>query len=342
MINIKKLRLKHIWILITTRCNLNCNYCFFKYRNSQTDIHLGQINSLLNMLSASKVYNFVLSGGEPLLRWDLTRDIIDMIKKKFKASPLSIQTNLLLISPSKLQYLKDKGVIIEGGIDGGFQSNFRHRIGITKKKYRVCLKSMDSIVKNNLIMNPTMTVHPRETGFMFENFKRLVTQGLHSIEIHPAFLAGWNKEVVDEFIRQYKKIADYERSSGEYLICKSYSLPMDSSFDLVIQPDGFVLPNWTFLSFPYRSRRKFFIIQVARNGAIILKENLTEYLNKLKTFFSFSRSYREFSNFNASLILDYVKDINLKRKFLVYKELCKRIQNLDLIYMSAKGQSNDN
>jgi organic radical activating enzyme len=331
-----KINLRNIWIFITEKCNLNCDYCFFSDRKGDKTLKFNQILSLLKKLPQDKKYDFVISGGEPLLCWKFTKRLIDHIKNKYSSSEITLQTNMFFLSNDKIKFLREKDIIIEPGIDGDFLSNFRHRKGFTKRNFKGCMENLNLIVKNKLRMNPTMTVHPQEVKFMFENFKKLVSLGLNSIDVHPAFLADWEKEQSEEFIRQYKKIINYERNIGEYLVCKSYSYPLGLSIDLIVQPGGFILPNWTFLSFPYNIRRKFFIGKLLKNDMLIFKDNLLSYLRKLKNFFQTKRTYREFSNFNACLILEYIKNPLLEKKFLFYKRLCKKIQLIDGYFLKKE------
>jgi len=117
-------------------------------------------------------------------------------------------------------------------------------------------------------------------------------------------------------------------------------MPLRTSLDLVIQPDGFILPNWTFLAFPYRTRENFFIAKIRRKKIIIFKKNLQDYFHLLLTFFSKKRTYREFSNFNAFCALKRLRDDNLKRRFLIYDELCKMIQRIDQLLLLERREDN--
>lgn len=331
-----KVPIRHIWIFITDRCNLNCDYCFFRYRNKKDNLGFAKMNCLLENLPSNKKYDFIISGGEPLLYWNFVKYLIKKIKYKFFNSSITIQTNILLLSSEKIDFLKFNNVIVEPGIDGDFSSNFRHRRGLNQSNFGKCLWMLRLIVKRKLHMNPTMTVHPEEVSSMFENFKLLVSLGLNTIDIHPAFLADWSKKDIDEFIIQYKKLLKYEKQSGKYLICKNYSIPMRFVLDLVVQPDGHVLPNWTYLAFPDYLRNKFFLLRCKSNNIEIHHENLYNYFKKLKDFFSQQRTYRDFSNFNASLIMKSFKKKEINKKFRIYKELCEKIQLLDTYFLKKE------
>jgi len=333
-----KISLLNIWFFITEKCNLSCDYCFFRRRAKERTISIAQISHLLKKLPPNRRYDFVISGGEPLLCWHLVKKTIELMRKIHPNSEITLQTNMFFLSENKACFLQKKDVVIEPGLDGGFISNFRHRIGFTESSFRKCVDKLSLIVKNRLRMNPTMTVHPQEVELMFTNFKKLISLGLNSIEVHPAFLADWRKTETGEFIRQYKRILEYEKSLGKNLVSKEYSFYIKNfSLDLVIQPDGFVLPNWTYLAFPYKLRRNFFIMKLSGDGIMVSRDKLRSYLRESKIIFRKRITYRDFSNYNASLILNFTHDKALKERFLVYKYLCNNIQALDQLFIKRSS-----
>ena len=338
---LKGIPLRHIWIFITDRCNLACDYCFFSDRKHKDTFCFSQLACLIKQLSRDCSYDFVISGGEPLLNWKLTHRFISTLRLTFPKSYITLQTNIFFLTQRIVNILKQQSVTVEPGIDGAFLSNYRHRKGFTKPGYRRCLEKIGLLVRENCNINPTMTVHPREAGYMVENFNKLLALGLHSIDVHPAFLADWDARSCRVFLDQYRTILKIERKSGKYLLCKSYSVPIKLSFDMIVQPDGFVLPNWTFLAFPCRIRKKFFIFHITSEGLKVFPEVLLWYLKKLKLFFRKERTYRDFSNFNAVMVVNRQKNPEVKSKFISYKRLCERIQRLDKKFMTRRDLAYD-
>lgn len=325
----KTVDIENIWIFITDRCNLDCDYCFFNDRTQSHDLGFGSILELLKFLPVNKNHCFVVSGGEPLLCWDLTKKTIVHLGEVYPKSTVSLQTNMLFLSAGKAKILKKENVIVESGLDGSFLVNLRHRRGFDRRNFLRCLKNIRMIVECGLQTNPTMTVHPQEVGLMFENFQYLVSLGLNQIEIHPAFMADWSRQNGKVFLKEYKKILDYDRSRGSRLVSREYSKTIKQSLDLVIQPDGNILPNWTFLAFPYDLRKDFFIFHLSERGIRVFEKNLIGYLKKTREFFKAGRSYRDFSNFNASLALAKGCNREMDRRFKVYRDICTKVQKID-------------
>jgi MoaA/NifB/PqqE/SkfB family radical SAM enzyme/GT2 family glycosyltransferase len=66
---------------ITHRCNLKCNICEIRKDNPIEEYSLGEIKNLINEAVDWGVKEFVLSGGEPLIREDIF-EILDFVKDK--------------------------------------------------------------------------------------------------------------------------------------------------------------------------------------------------------------------------------------------------------------------
>jgi len=77
-------------ILITTRCNKNCDFCFIQDRkNTLKDISLSDYNYCLNFASKSKINMIYLLGGEPTIH-PYFKKIVDMtINRNMKITLLS-------------------------------------------------------------------------------------------------------------------------------------------------------------------------------------------------------------------------------------------------------------
>ncbi len=328
--------IKNVWVFITDLCNLDCDYCFFKYRKNARTLSEGQIENLLSVLPKTRLCDIVVSGGEPLIVWDKVRYLFDRASEVFPRRIFTVQSNMYLWDDEKVDYVKQMSISVEPGLDGMLEVNQRHRLGITPENYARYLANIRLIIKAGVDINPTMTVHPDEVSRMKENFWFLVEQGFRDVEVHPAFLAPWSEEAKEEFLRNYKDLllwelkARKERRDGWTYIGKMYSYPTNYGIDLVVQPNGKVIPNWTLLSFPDEIRDKFVIMEIKENGCRLREEFLLDYLKRLREFFKTGqRTYRNFSNFNAQWAIDLLGDERLRRWFQVYKDLTEEIIRLE-------------
>ena len=67
-------KLRHLVILVTERCNSNCRLCNYggKTTAEQAEMSTDTILSLISEAASLGCTNIILSGGEPLLRPDIT------------------------------------------------------------------------------------------------------------------------------------------------------------------------------------------------------------------------------------------------------------------------------
>ena len=66
---------------ITHRCNLKCNICQIRKDKPIEEFSLSEVSNLIDQAIGWQVKEFVLSGGEPLIREDIL-DILDYVKEK--------------------------------------------------------------------------------------------------------------------------------------------------------------------------------------------------------------------------------------------------------------------
>lgn len=58
--------------MVTSKCNCNCDFCFWKHHSDKDDLSLEEIKRIYSEAKAEGYMNSILWGGEPLLRQDFT------------------------------------------------------------------------------------------------------------------------------------------------------------------------------------------------------------------------------------------------------------------------------
>ena len=64
-----------IKLYITERCNLDCDYCYYKERGF-IDANPEDVKQLLQHIPSENINGFVISGGEALLKWENFKQIV--------------------------------------------------------------------------------------------------------------------------------------------------------------------------------------------------------------------------------------------------------------------------
>jgi cyclic pyranopterin phosphate synthase len=93
--------LRNLRVSVTDRCNLRCGYCMpeedYVWLPREDILHFGEIASLADLFLDLGVDKVRLTGGEPLLRRDLSR-LVRMLAAKPRIRDLAMTTNGVLLA----------------------------------------------------------------------------------------------------------------------------------------------------------------------------------------------------------------------------------------------------
>src|SRR5215471_9465505 len=93
--------LRNLRLSVTDRCNLRCQYCMpeeeYVWLPRQDVLHFEEISRLVDVFADLGVDKIRLTGGEPLLRRDLSV-LVRMLAAKPAIRDLALTTNGLLLA----------------------------------------------------------------------------------------------------------------------------------------------------------------------------------------------------------------------------------------------------
>lgn len=122
-------RPNYLILQLTTACNLSCDYCYERSEDVPTvDMTLDTACQAIDSFSAELQERFIdihFFGGEPLLRYDLIKQIILYCESKAIRCRYHISTNGICIDSSMLQYLNSKNFRIIISWDSKYENNHR-------------------------------------------------------------------------------------------------------------------------------------------------------------------------------------------------------------------------
>ena len=337
---LKQFPVDHVWLFVTERCQLQCSHCFFKFKADRAAMPGRVIRAVFDFLPGGARHQFILSGGEPLLAWPCVRRIVSSVRREYAASYLSLQSNGILLDGVKTSFLRENGVNVELGIDGDRKSVLKNRKGMSADSYGRMCRGLKALKQSGVPVSTTMTVRPYDAGRLFDNLVHLDQLGAAAIEIHPAFGEAWSAGAAALFLKEYRRAGVYalrERKAG--FISREYSAPSRGIWDLVVLPDGRVLPNWTLLSFPEYVREKFYVMGFS-GGKGVVSPAAAGYFNILKKFLISRRgvvSYRQLSNFNASLAVRHCRGRRWAARLGPYVRLCEQIEAHDQEFLRRQA-----
>lgn len=121
----------HIAVL-TTRCNIACNYCQTRVEDGDDmsiDVAVKVLQYCFDMRNPN--INLEFQGGEPLLNWDILKFLVEHIHKFNtinKNINISLVTNGVLLNDEKVDFLVDNGVDICISLDGPAEVHDHNRV----------------------------------------------------------------------------------------------------------------------------------------------------------------------------------------------------------------------
>jgi sulfatase maturation enzyme AslB (radical SAM superfamily) len=296
---LKNLSIMYIFIYLTEKCNFDCDYCYFKDKRGRT-LSFSTIESFLKFLyNRLTVHprNFIISGGESLIFWPLVKRTVKHIRRNFRESAISIQTNGFLLDVEKISFFKENIINLEIGIDGDFYTTSAHRKGVTRQIFKNLICNINECASKNIFVTCTMTVHPDQVNRLYDNFIFLSKLGLEKIDVTPAAFMAWNKSKTEVFKREYIRIIKDARNLRKLYI-KEESLDVKRLFlDLSLHPPGYVFCGDTYLCLPEKVREQYTIFTF--NKKINFRKNmLSLYFKKYKD---------NFDNFKGKITyIDYI------------------------------------
>jgi len=104
--------LRNLRLSVTDRCNLRCQYCMpemeYVWLPREDMLHFEEINRLVDVFMSLGVNHIRLTGGEPLLRRDLST-LVDMLAAKEGLNDLALTSNGILLA-DQIDELKAAGL----------------------------------------------------------------------------------------------------------------------------------------------------------------------------------------------------------------------------------------
>ncbi len=205
-------------IALTNNCVLRCEYCFVEKQKQlnvmSVDVARQAVDLILDNGEGQKIIK--VYGGEPLLCFDLVREITAYVRKKESPdSPvqMSLCTNAVLLTEDHLRFLKENRYQLAISFDGLKETQDKHRkfpdgtgtFDVVTKKFPLIFQIMGA---KDVAAN--LSIVPSEAKNLFENFTFILSSGFATVNFEPVFgYRSWQREDQDAFVGQMKKIIKF-------------------------------------------------------------------------------------------------------------------------------------
>ena len=222
---------------LTEKCNAQCRYCFLDAQTSGNDMSYELIEKSIDLAieySNGRAINFAAFGGEPSLRPDLVRHMVNYANHKY--SELGIDKSRLKFSITTNGYFND------GFCDFLIQHKFNISLSMdgirfvqeTQRPCKVNYSQLERNLKKLTASDCTLKVRPTVTDFsvcyMLESTKYLHGLGVKRIHFEPVTPGGraCNNDAITKqpdaltFSRNLIECIQYGETNGIDIICFPY------------------------------------------------------------------------------------------------------------------------
>ena len=159
-------------LVLTTRCNMNCDYCYTR-RLHKRDMPLELIHKALDTFP---ITDLIFTGGEPLLRFDLIKSVLKRINSK-RNMRIFINTNGSLLNYEITKFIKKYDVNIELSLDGSREIHDKHRrLKNNSGTFDIIAKNIKILKTHKIDLNINCVVTPDSIKGLAERLLYLIKE----------------------------------------------------------------------------------------------------------------------------------------------------------------------
>ena len=208
--------------VLTTRCNLDCSYCY-SIKNPPSSMRDGDPISILNhyLRKETEILFINFFGGEPTLEFKTLVKTVEFIKKEIKSKSIyfRITTNGTL-SSKQLDYLIENKFSIVISSDGLPDSESLH---VKQRIAKNVEKNLSHLVAANAIFRVRCTITSENLKSIQSSLQYWNSLGIKHVHLEPYNPTGKSKEELnllpdkEIFVEEFKRIIDKAQKLGVWL-----------------------------------------------------------------------------------------------------------------------------
>lgn len=204
--------MRHLVLVLTSRCNLACSYCYEAGRSLQPDLGEDVARAAIDLLAGSTASPalLALTGGEPLVVAALFRRCVEHARARFP-SPAALRivasTNGTLLDEELVLFLARHDVALQVSCDGAGQELRATGTGeALDGALRLLAACEPSWFRRQVRVAITLT--PANLPLLAESVSRLLARGVPEIAVDAVTAAEWppGPELEAELDRQLARI----------------------------------------------------------------------------------------------------------------------------------------
>lgn len=203
---------------ITSKCNLGCKYCFtafdsgFPREDSSLEVGKAAIDFLL-LNTNSQNAGFSFFGGEPLLKFNLLKEVVEYGRERAKLCRRNINfgitTNGTMLADDIIVWLKENRLNIVYSMDGLPHEDNQRNFLSGMPSGAVALENAKKLLDAGLRPVIRWTVVPGQLANLYSDLKALVEMGFEIIAPEPVYEVEWTDDDKALYEAELRKVAKY-------------------------------------------------------------------------------------------------------------------------------------
>ena len=233
---IRRYGMRHLELMVTHDCNMRCLYCYGASpahgtekspylfgaftRGMSLETAKSGVDYLLKHAGKQKNLSVTFFGGEPLLEFDLIRNIVPYIRQREtdtgKHISLSLSTNGLLLTDDVVAFLQKNRIGCQVSMDGTPDLHDRNRrLQGDLPSYEKILPGIQKLLSIRKNRTPARATVSHKTANLPEIVEHLIRLGFGSVHIEPCIASNGNLSIQDEDV---KTIQEQNETLSQFLV----------------------------------------------------------------------------------------------------------------------------
>ncbi|MEK7232959.1 MAG: radical SAM protein [Elusimicrobiota bacterium] len=233
-------------LILTRSCPVSCVCC---HMGRRVGVMSGRVwrRAVDLLLREEGPLELQLMGGEPLLEYDLVREIFAYAAaravKAEKTLRLGVTTNGLLLTPTRAKELGELGGTVMLSFDGGedVQSAQRTVRGDGSKSWDILRRNLEGLVSSGTPFSVNLVATPDSAGRLSKSIAFLLERGMRAFQISYALGVSWDEahlKTLEAEISAVARLADAASPPAEIFNRRNGAEPILLSPQHVVDVDG--------------------------------------------------------------------------------------------------------
>ncbi|MGC9781267.1 MAG: radical SAM protein [Candidatus Heimdallarchaeota archaeon] len=202
---------------LTHNCNMACNYCYAgekKRKDMKFDTGQKIVDFILNITPQDQIIEMNYFGGEPLLHFNLIKEITQYIRTKEHSLKhpvtISITTNGTLLTSEILEYFRKEKINVCISIDGDEKvHNINRCFKSGNGSFKEVVKKLELAVDTLDYVQVNAVYGPETVNYLQETVAFLAERNVSAIHLNPNISADWKEDNFPTISGKFQQIADY-------------------------------------------------------------------------------------------------------------------------------------